>query len=153
LFLLGAPLRESRDQWAGKCVRSAPLGQGKNEPLVLVDSPASVLHNQDMKNTAQTTGNATYNDILYGWQKERLEEVAMFRATWPNGNEPDGETMITIDILGGETEDGQIGYILLCDDNGNGGSQSEAGENVYPTKEAAIEAAKKYAADHADHDE
>jgi hypothetical protein len=90
----------------------------------------------------------TYDEILYGWQKEKIEDVAQFRSTWPNGNEPDGETTVVISIVCGETESGEKGYILTCDDNNCGGSQREAGDAVYATKDEAIAAAKAYAAEH-----
>lgn len=90
----------------------------------------------------------TYEDILYGRPKDHKEGVASFRATWPNGNEPDGETTVTIDVVGGETEDGKIGYILTCDDNNCGGDSREAGDSVYVTSDEAIAAANSYAAEH-----
>ena len=89
-----------------------------------------------------------YDDIWYGWRKRRIENVAEFRSTWPNGNEPDGETTVVIDVIHGVADNGEEGYILVCNDGNCGGSPREAGDTVYNTLEEAIAAAKAYAAAH-----
>jgi hypothetical protein len=72
------------------------------------------------------------------------EHVADFRATWPNGNDPDGETQVAIYVHGSD----DTGYVLVLDDNECGGSHDEAGTTVYETLKAATSAATEYAEDH-----
>ena len=84
-----------------------------------------------------------YDDIEHEYYGP-AEEVAQFRATWPNGNEPDGEGTVVIKIYGSDTD----GWILVCDDDGAGGSSREAGETVYPSRDDATTAAVAYAAAH-----
>ncbi len=81
-----------------------------------------------------------YHEIYHEYTN--AEESAQFRATWPNGNEPDGEGTVIISLRGSDTD----GWILMCDDGGAGGQSNEAGETVYPTSEAAEAAAIAYAA-------
>ncbi len=84
----------------------------------------------------------SYDDILGRYNRE---QVADYRATWPNGNDPDGETQVAI-YVHGSVELG--GFALEVDDNDNGGSSREAGEDIYPTFEAAKAAAVKFAEEH-----
>jgi hypothetical protein len=95
-----------------------------------------------MKNTETLP---TYDDIANETFHSQTEQVADFTATWPNGNEPDGETQVAVKVHG-SVEAG--GFILTLDDNDCGGSSREAGETIYPTFEDAQSAAKAYAKEH-----
>lgn len=91
----------------------------------------------------------TYDEIRNETFHSSVEQVADFRATWPNGNEPDGETQVAVNVHGAIDAGG---FVLILDDNDSGGDSREAGEAVYPTFEAAKLAGIAYATEH-DEDE
>jgi len=84
----------------------------------------------------------TYQEIANRIDASKEVEAAQFTATWENGNEPDGSTEVTIYVAGSD----DTGYILICrEEVYSGGEIDDAGDKVYPTKEAAILAAERYA--------
>lgn len=74
-------------------------------------------------------------------------KVSEFKSTWPNGNDPDGSTIVDVYVHGSD----ESGYVIVLDDNQNGGMPNEAGSTVYPTFEVAMEKAKEYS-DYANED-
>ena len=87
----------------------------------------------------------TYDEIRGETYHAESVQVADFLATWPNGNDPDGETTVAVNVYGSAKSGG---YILVLDDDGCGGDSSEAGKTVYPTFAEAEAAAVTYAAEH-----
>lgn len=87
----------------------------------------------------------SWPDIVNEKFHSTTEQVADFRGTWPNGNDPDGETQVVVNVHG-SVEAG--GFVLVLDDNESGGSPRDAGEDVYATFDAAKSAGIAYAEAH-----